>query len=134
VSRPAIEVVEAIYQAFELRDMPAVFKLFAANIEISQSDQLPWGGTFKGHDGARRFLTGLTSRINPSLRIDRFIKCGDDVVAIGWTRGKVNATGVAYRVPIVHVWRVHDGKAARIQFFVDNPLMLAALGERRKNA
>jgi hypothetical protein len=134
VSRPAIEVIEAIYEAFELRDMPAVFKLFSAGIEIVQTDRLPWGGTFQGHDGARRFLTGLTSQINPSLRIDRFIICGDEVVAIGWTRGKVNATGAAYRAPIVHVWRVREGKATRVQFFVDGPVMLAALAERRKNA
>ncbi len=133
VSRPAIGVIESIYEAFELRDMPAVFKLFAPDIEIVQSDQLPWGGTFVGHDGARRFLTALTSQINSSLRIDRFITSGDDVVAIGWSRGKVNATGADYRVPVVHVWRVRDGRATHVQFFVDNPLMLAALGERRKN-
>ena len=114
--------------------MPAVFKLFSTGIEIVQTDRLPWGGTFQGHDGARRFLTGLTSQVNSSLRIDRFITCGDDILAIGWTRGKVNTTGATYRAPIVHIWRVRDGKATRVQFFVDSPLILAALAERRKHA
>jgi ketosteroid isomerase-like protein len=52
------------------------------------------------------------------------------VVAIGWTKGTVNTTGAPYRVPIAHLWTVRDGQIARVQFCIDNPMMLEALAAK----
>lgn len=127
VGAAPIQIVEALYEGFRRRDLPAIFGLLSPDVELVQSDNLPWGGCYRGHEEARRFFGQLGSHINSTLAIDRLIDSGDHVAAIGWTDGTVNATGAAYHVPIVHLWRVRDGRIVRAQFFIDHPKMLKAL-------
>lgn len=122
-----LQLVQAIYQAFATRDLPKIFSLFAPDIEITQSSELPWGGVYHGHDSARQFFTKLTTHLNSTLELERWINAGDQVVTLGWTTGTVNATNTKYRVPIAHVWQIRAGQVQRVQFLIDNPTMLAAL-------
>jgi ketosteroid isomerase-like protein len=124
-----LDVVKGTYEAFGRRDLPAILARFSPDIEIVQSDELPWGGRYRGHDGARQFLGKLTAAIASTLEIERLLSAGDQVVAIGWTMGKVNRTGASYRVPIAHVWKIRAGLVVEVQFLIDNPTMLAALAE-----
>jgi ketosteroid isomerase-like protein len=126
----ALQTVQAAYEAFGRRDVPRIFSLLAPEIEITQSTELPWGGVYRGHEGARQFFGKLTASITSAVTLERFIESGDHVIAIGWTQGTVNATGAAFRVPIAHVWKVAGGAVVQIQFYIDNPTMLAALAGR----
>ena len=125
------QTVQELYEAFGRRDLPKVFSLLSPDIEIVQSEELPWGGVYRGHDGARQFFGKLGSHINSTLDLERLISAGDHVVAIGWTQGTVNATGASYRVPIAHVWLVRDGLVMQTQFFIEHPIMLEALSPDR---
>lgn len=127
INTTPVQIVEALYEGFRRRDFPVVFGLLSPDVEIVQSERLPWGGCYRGHEGARRFFGQLGSRINSTLSIERLIDSGDHVAAVGWTEGTVNATGAAHRVPIVHLWQIRDGQIARAQFFIDHPKMLEAL-------
>jgi hypothetical protein len=129
--RKPTQTVQELYDAFARRDLLRVFSLLSPDIEIVQSEELPWGGLYRGHDGARQFFATLGSHINSTLDIERLIDAEDHVVAIGWTHGTVNATGASYRVPIAHVWRVRDSLVIQTQFFIDNPNMLEALRRDR---
>jgi ketosteroid isomerase-like protein len=71
----------------------------------------------------------LTGTITSVVTVERYIDAGDTVIAIGWTRGKVNATGARFEVPVAHVWRIQDGLAADVQFCIDNPTMRIALDQ-----
>jgi ketosteroid isomerase-like protein len=130
-SRPAaltpVRAVEALYDGFRARDMAKIFSLLSVDVEIVQSEDLPWGGVYRGHEGAREFFARLGARIQSTLTIERLIEAGDHVAAVGWTEGTVNATGAGYRVPVVHVWQARDGKIVRAQFLIDHPKMAAAL-------
>lgn len=123
-----VQTVEALYEAFRRRDLPAIFELLSPDIEVIQSDQLPWGGHFRGHDGARRFFGLLGSHLDSKLSLERLIDSGDHVAAVGWTEGTVKATHASYRVPLVHVWQVRNGRITRAQFFIDHPTMRKAIG------
>lgn len=125
--RRPLQTIQELYAAFGRRDTATIFSLFSPDIEIRQSEALPWGGLYRGHAGAQQFFAKLTSQINSTVAIDRFIDAGDHVVVVGWTQGAVNGTGATFRVPIAHVWKVRDGLAEQAQFFIDNPTMLAAL-------
>jgi ketosteroid isomerase-like protein len=122
------EVVRGVYEAFGRRDTGSVFGLLSREVEIVQSDELPWGGFYRGHEGARQFFGKLGAAIDSALDVERLICAGDHVAAVGWTHGTVKANGVAYRVPISHVWKVRDGLVTEVRFFIDHPAMLAALG------
>ncbi|HVW09648.1 MAG TPA: nuclear transport factor 2 family protein [Bryobacteraceae bacterium] len=121
------QVVEALYEGFRQRDMAKVFSLLAPDVEFLQSEDLPWGGVYRGHEGAREFFGRLLSHVRSAVSIERLVAAGDQVAAVGWTEGSVNATGAAFRVPVVHLWRVRAGKIVGAQFCIDHPEMFQAL-------
>jgi ketosteroid isomerase-like protein len=127
MSHSNVELVESVYAAFGRKDMATIAKLVAADIEITQSRELPWGGEYLGLDGLGKFFAALTAHVSSTLVFERFLDAGDHVVAIGRTRGAVVASGNAFDVPIAHVWQVRNGLISRFQPFIDNPTMLAAL-------
>jgi uncharacterized protein len=50
------QVVRDLYAAFERGDVGAVLRAFDSDIEVSQTDVLPWGGTYRGTMGAGSFF------------------------------------------------------------------------------
>ena len=133
-STSAVPVVQEIYAAFVQRDIATLFRLFSRDIEIVQSIQLPWGGTYRGHEGALEFFGKLMNAINSTVVVERMIDAGERVVVVGWTRGKVNANGASYDVPIAHVWTVTAGIVLRAEFYIDNPPMRTALAAARQGS
>jgi len=125
--RPSIAVVRAVYDAFATKDIPRIVSLFSPEIELLQSTEVPWGGEYHGHDGAMKFFGILTQTIKTVVSIEQYIDAGETIIAVGHTRGTVNATGANIDVPIAHVWTIENGLATRVHFCIDNPTMLSAL-------
>src|SRR3546814_9621077 len=57
--------------------------------------------------------------------VERMIDAGDRVVVVGRTHGTVNANGAPFDIPVVHVWTLHEGRAAAFEAYIDTPAMLA---------
>ena len=125
----AVQIIEEIYAPFSRRDVAAVFRRFDQQIEIVQTTALPWGGVYRGHEGARDFFSKLTQQINSTVSIERMIDAVEHVIVVGRTAGRVNATGATYDVPIAHVWNVEGELVKRVEFHIDTPRMLAALAK-----
>lgn len=121
------DVVRGVYSAFERRDVPALLALFDDEVVITQSEEVPWGGTYRGHAEALEFFGRLGSRIQTRVEVDRLIVAGDTVVENGRTCGEAVETGRSFAIDETHVWRVRDGKVVRMEAYVDNAAMLAAL-------
>ena len=124
---PNVEVVESIYEAFVGGDVPALLERFDPDIEIRQSAELPWGGTFRGHDGALEFLGALTRHIQTKVDVERMIAAGDTVIEIGRTQGRAVDSGREFSIHEIHVWHLRDGRAVGLEAYVDNEAMKAAL-------
>jgi ketosteroid isomerase-like protein len=123
-----IENVEAIYEAFGRRNLPALLRCLGKDIEIIQSAELPWGGIYLGHAGVQEYFTALQTHLDSRIEMERLIDAGDHVVAVGRTTGKARSTGLEFDVPLVHVWRFRDGRVSRFEAYTDNATMLGALG------
>jgi uncharacterized protein len=126
-SHDHVAIVRALYDAFARRDVDAVLALMDPEVVIRQSDQVPWGGTYHGHEQALAFFARLTEHIETAVEIDRLIVAGDAVVEVGRTCGRALATGREFAIDETHVWRLRDGRIASMEAFVDNAEMLAAL-------
>ena len=124
-----LEVVEGLYRAFETQDVAAVFACFSEEVVITQSEELPWGGTFRGLEAAAGFFMTLTSHIQTKVTVDRFIVAGDTVVETGRTEGTAVATGRGFSIAETHVFRVADGKITRMEAYIDNAAMLEAISD-----
>ena len=126
--RRNVETVQQIYDAMRRRDLPALVQHLAPDIEMTQSTEVPWGGTYRGHADVQKFFGKLAASISGAATVERYVDSGDCVVAIGKAKGAVNANGQPYEIGIAHVWEIDkDGKAARVRFCVDHPPLLEAL-------
>jgi ketosteroid isomerase-like protein len=123
-----VEKIQELYRAQDRRDLKSVLMLMAPEVEIIQSEELPWGGHFQGHEGVRKFLSTLTEHVDSRVLIERFIDAGDRVVAVGRTAGKARKSQLEFDVPVVHVWTLSEGRIVRFEPYIENDTMLAALG------
>jgi uncharacterized protein len=121
------QVVRDLYAAFERRDVAAVLRGFDSDIEVFQTEVLPWGGIYRGTMGAASFFQKLAAAVDTTVTAEDFFEAGNTVVAITRTRGRVRSNDVRFDVRSVHVWTIRDGKAVAIQFYLDTAAMLAAL-------
>ncbi len=123
----AERVVARAYAAHAAGAVADVFAVLSPTIEILQTPALPWGGRHVGHDGARRFFGALAEWLDAKPEVDRFVRAGEDVVAIGNLRGRVRRNARPIDLEIVHVWTVRDGRIERFSAYIDTPAMLEAL-------
>jgi ketosteroid isomerase-like protein len=122
-----IATVQRVYEAFKTRDTNAIQEVFAPDIKIAQSAELPWGGEYEGHDGAFTFFLTLLEHIDSQVTTESLFAAGDHVVQTGRTRGKVLANGATFDISEVHLWELREGKIVRYQVYIDTPAMLEAL-------
>lgn len=123
----AEELVRQGYAAYAQRDFAAVFALFDPEIEIVQTMELPWGGHYRGPDGARSFFTKLAAEVDAQPAPDYYVSAGNDVVAVGRLRGAARKSGKPIDLPIVHVWTTEGDRITKFAAFIDTPAMLKAL-------
>jgi uncharacterized protein len=122
-----VEAVRKVYESFKRRDMVAVFTYLDPEIEIVQSTQLPWGGHYRGYDEAKQYFGKLFQAVETVVTLEQFLDAGDAVVALGRTQGRAVATGKRIDVPVAHRWTLRNGRAVRLEIYLDNPTMLQAL-------
>lgn len=122
------EIIARLYEAFGQRDMTMMSTLFDPNIEVRQSSLLPWGGVYKGFKGVVDLATKLLEHVDSQIEVEEYVESGDQVVAIGWTKGHVRASGREFKIRAVHVWTMKKGKVLRFEAYIDTPKMLEMLG------
>ena len=123
----ALEIIEKVYAAFAAGDMDALLGLCAPDIVVTQDPALPWGGSYRGPDGAAEFALKLVAATDAVVTHERLFAAGDDVVQIGRTAGTVRSNGAAFDVSECHIWTVRDGLVTHARFYVDSLSMLEAL-------
>ncbi len=121
MSEQNIEFVKSIYGAFARGDVPAVLGAFADDIEWSEAEGMPYGGTYIGGDAVAQNVFGPISEDVEGFAItpEELIASGTSVAAVVRYTGTGKASGKALDVPVVHVWEIRDGKLARFRQFID---------------
>lgn len=122
-----IDFVRAIYNAFRDRDFQHIDRVFDDEVEIRQTELLPWGGTYRGKEGVSAFFERLIGTTTSVVEPGELFEAGETVVEIGRSRGTVNATGQAFDVTEVHLWTLRDDKVIRFEAYIDTPAMLEVL-------
>ncbi len=103
--------------------------LFAADGRLVNllPEELPFGGTWVGPEGAERYIEVMRSVLRiESLKVNRMISSGDQVVVIGHERSRFLANGQAYEMDWVHVNTISEGKIVEMCEYNDTAAMLAA--------
>lgn len=129
VLRPT-DLVRESYARYRRHDLRGVLALLSVDIEITQTVELPWGGRFFGHAGAREYFRRMSRHTDAVPEAILHVPAGDEVVVIGRLRGRTRASREGVDVIIVHLWTIHAGRIVRLAAFVDTPAMQEALASK----
>ena len=124
-----LDSVRGAYDAFARGDIPTVLGFLSPDVEWTEAEGFPYGGTYIGPQAV---LEGVFMRLGTewdgfAAVPDEFIDGGDTVVALGKYSGTYKATGKSFQANFAHVWRVREGKAVRFTQYVDTLLVHRAL-------
>jgi len=124
-----VELIKSLYQSFAAGDVPAVLQSFGENIEWTEAEGFPYGGTYRGGDAILEnvFMKLATEWDGYTVAPDEFLDTGECVVALGHYSGSYKATGKSMRVPFAHVWTLDGGKVKKFVQYTDTLKVSEAL-------
>ena len=129
MSEKTLDSVQGVYQAFARGDIPGALAFLGSDIEWTEAEGFPYGGTYHG---PKAVLEGVFMRLGAewdgfAAIPDEFIDAGDTIVVLGKYSGKYKATGKSFQADFSHVWRAREGKAFKFQQYTDTLLVQKAL-------
>jgi ketosteroid isomerase-like protein len=134
MSRENVEVVRSVYEAAARRDSSTVLELYDEDIELDNSrlDVVGVSGTYRGHDGLRRFFREWHEAWSGiEYDFDELIDAGGErVISVVTRRGRGRASGAEAELPLALVWTIRDGKVVRVVWFRSREEALEAGGLR----
>ena len=124
-----VELIKNLYRAFAQGDVPTVLQSFDENIEWTEAEGFPYGGTYRG---ANAIVENVFMKLGSewegfSAVPNDFLDAGDNIVALGNYSGKYNATGKSMNVPFAHVWTLANGKVIKFVQYTDTLKVSEAL-------
>ena len=72
MSAASLTLVREIYDAFARRDLSAALARLHPDVEIRQTELVPWGGQYRGHEAAREFFGRVVGAIDSTVTVERF--------------------------------------------------------------
>jgi uncharacterized protein len=119
-----VDVVRRLFTAVEDRDLERVLDCYSEDVEITEAEVLPYGGTWRGREGAtahaEAFMRTWGGLQDPEeSRLDaRFWGDGTGTVcAVFRHRASDPTSGARFDAPEVGVYEVRDNHVVRSQMF-----------------
>jgi ketosteroid isomerase-like protein len=128
MSQENVEVVRAIYEAFNRRDWDAAFR--DADLEFALTTQRgPDAGTRRGREEVVAFAEEYSGAFDALIwEPEEFFEREDQVVAFVSIRSRPRGGGVDLVVRNGHVWTIHDGVVLSMESFPQPETALEAAG------
>jgi ketosteroid isomerase-like protein len=121
----SLKVVQAVYDAFGVGDVPTVLSLLDERVEWWEAENAPYarpgGGPWVGHQEVVDHVFARIAQDNESFRVEvrRLVDAGDTVLAENRYRGTAKGRSEPFDVQVAHVWDVRDGLVVRWQQYLD---------------
>ena len=130
----SIDIAKSLYASFRRQDAESVLDLFAEDAMLhgptSSTEILPWGGTYSGREGIKRFFKLLGEGLDiEQFDIIDFIGEREKVVVLGFISGKARMTQKPFETYFVHIIRVdrNNGKIVEFRVFNDSASLAQAV-------
>ena len=118
----ALDVVQQGYAAFGRKDIPALLKLLADEVDWEDicPASLPYSGVRRKPSEVAEFFTALSQADDITVFEPReFIEAGENVTVLGYLEAVTRDTHQTYQTEWVHVFTVQNGKITRWRGFAD---------------
>jgi len=125
VSSPEnVGIVDNVYKAFAVGDMPTVLAAMDTNIVWNEAENFPYadGNPYKGPDAV---LNGVFARVGGEWEywnledINLHDMSNDYVLATGRYQAKYKKNGAILDAQMAHLWKLKDGKIVSFQQYTD---------------
>jgi len=91
---------------------------FAPDVVLHQADALPYGGTWRGHDGMERFFLAMSRAWETFDMVDqRFLAADGPAVVLTQVRARARATGRELAFPILQTIDATGGRIREVRPF-----------------
>ncbi|MWA13733.1 nuclear transport factor 2 family protein [Streptomyces sp. BA2] len=102
---------------------------FAPDVVLHQARALPYGGTWRGHDGMTRFFLAMAEAWESfEIGEQEFLATGETVVVHSQVRATARATGRELAFPVLQTITVRDGRITQVRpFYWDTATIVAAM-------
>jgi uncharacterized protein len=115
-----LTLVRNAYEAFGRGDIEAVIAALDENVEWCPGGPPPVGGVRHGRAAVREFFRVLDAVFDvQQFEPHEFIPRGDRVVVLGSDTSVLRATGTPHTTRWAHVYRVENGRIARLDEYAD---------------
>ena len=133
MSQQNVEIIRNMYAAWLSTGFEAAFETFDADIELNPDPEAFWvgiGEVYRGHAGVRSYMAAVADAFaDYRPEIEDFVDCGDQVVTLAIESGRGRESGATVQSNrTAHVWTLRDGKAVRIDLYLDRAAALKAVG------
>jgi len=134
-----VALLRRLFEAVEKRDFDTILECYAEDVEIHEAESLPYGGVYRGHQGARDHAVAWMQVWGPMQSPDEqsyeptFLEGDDDTVgAVFRHRAFDPSSGDRLDGAEVGVYEIRDGKVVRSQMFHADPASLLSFLERAR--
>jgi len=133
----AIDVLQGMYAA-ESRylaaggpgkaDFATLAPFFAPDVVLHQADALPYGGTWRGHEGMERFMVAMSRTWESFEMLEQtYLATGEPLVVLTQVAATARATGQQLEFPILQTVTVADARITDIRpFYWDTAAIASA--------
>ncbi|MCP9490297.1 MAG: nuclear transport factor 2 family protein [Solirubrobacteraceae bacterium MAG38_C4-C5] len=104
-----------------------VAPFFAPDVVLHQAEALPYGGTWRGHEGMERFFVAMSKTWESFDMVEQeFLATGDTAVVLTKVHARSRATGSELDFPILQTLDVKDGRITEVRPFYWDTVAIAA--------
>ena len=126
-----IEATQAVFADFGAGNIPAILERLDDDvvIEFYGPETIPYAGTYRGRDEARRFFETVLSSVDiHQFDPEEFLADADKVIVTGHLNLTARSSGGTIDSDFVHVITLRDGKWLRFRDFMNTAVAVAAFG------
>lgn len=130
MSQKNVENIRRLFQAVENRDVAGVLAAYDPEIVIRDAESLPYGGVYYGLEGAKQHIEGAAQtwdHLQPlaERKMDAVFLSVEDYVVVLWRlKGSAMSSEKKLDLPVVSIYKLHDGKIIESQMFYADTVAL----------
>ena len=134
MSQANVDTIRRMYDAWTANDYETVFATYDAGIRLNPDPEAWWVGMdedYVGHDGVRRYMSAVYEAFEHYRpEVEQIIDAGEDrVLTLAIEHGTGRGSGAQVQATkTAHLWTLHDGRAVRLDLFLDRKRALEVLG------
>lgn len=115
-----IAILRAAYAAFNRGDITAAVQSLDENIDWSEPAEFPGGGSYKGREAAKQFLTNSRSSVAEVIsEPEQFIPVGDRIVVFVYARVRPKNSTIWQEVRLADVYLFRDLTPIQMKAFAN---------------